>query len=104
MSGDLDKIVSEPETIKDEQIAKIEGDLQSEKDDRKQERFIWVFALILIADFYVFRDISPWFSPVVLVLELIFLILLGNFCGVDQVYTVTQNAIDAVVKLRMGRK
>lgn len=98
MSDDLRKILSTRETTKDEQIAKIEGDLQSERDSRKQERFIWVFAIMIIFDAYFFRELSFTACIVMMVFELIFLIIIGQFWGVNEVYIVTRNVLDAVGK------
>lgn len=56
--NDLTKIAGEIETPKDTQIAKVENDLQAEKEGRKEERFYWVFGIILIADAFIFPNAS----------------------------------------------
>jgi hypothetical protein len=103
VSEDLETIVHKIEvTSSDKQVAKIEGDLQKEKDDRKSERFFLVFTGILLFDALVFPGMSWAGIFGMLVLEIIFLVLFGTWCGQDQVYQVAINVLDRVP--RIGRK
>lgn len=94
MTNDLTKITREIESPKDLQIAKIEDDLQGERDSRNRERFYWVFGIIVLLDVIAFRDMSAIGTVFVFVLEIVFLTVMGRNCGFHDIYTLTQNLLD----------
>lgn len=102
MSGnDLDKITLQEESRKDTQIAKIENDLASEKDARKEERFIWAFVCIMTLNVTAL-PLLGWHSILFVAMELIFLILFGRLCGQNDVLVVTQKVFESMKNIKFG--
>lgn len=104
MSDDLQKILHTAEvTSSDKQVAKIESDLQKEKDDRRTERFFFAFMGLILLDSLIFAPMSWAGIFGMVILELLFIILFGSWCGIDQVYHVTINILDRLAAIR-GKK
>jgi hypothetical protein len=101
--SDLKKITTQAESPKDVQIAKIEDDLQDERDSRKEERFAWALAVIVLVDMLAFKDLSSAGDFGIIFLELILILFLGRIFGIDAIYTIIQNALDAVSKFSRGK-
>lgn len=96
---DLQAITAEEETPKDTQIAKIEGDLEREKDARKEERFYWIFGGILLVDYFVFPNASSITGIICLtLLQLVLLITLAAWCGLDHVSVLLHDVLTRVMK------
>ena len=70
--------------VASEVAAAYEVKLQAEIDSRQEERFFWIFALVLCIDMLVFPGLS-WGALPVLLLEVVFLIGLAHHLGVDSV-------------------
>lgn len=104
VSNDLEKILLPTESKKDTQIAKIEDDLQAERNARNNERFVVSIVAIILVDMIAFPHIS-W-GPCFLLgfFELILIIVLAEICGFDSIYTIIRNATDALSKLGPGGK
>lgn len=69
-----------------EQIAQLESRLQSEIDNRNEERFVAALIAIILLDIGVFDGMESWAGPIsILVLELFLLIVLAQKCGLDVV-------------------
>ncbi len=68
-----------------DEIAKLENDLQHERDARKEERFYWVMAIIAVMDMATFQWINWWQSTLIFLLEVAALIGLAQAWGVDLV-------------------
>ncbi len=91
---DLSKIIAQPATLKDKQIAQIENDLQREKDARKEERFYWIFAIILTVDIFVFPNSSSIIGIFSLtIIELILLLGLAICLGLENISVILSNII-----------
>lgn len=87
----------------DESIAALEERTEKYRDSRLSERFLSIFAIVILIDMLVFQAM-PWLSVLMLtVLELIFLTILGRICGVDDVLVLTERCIAALSKLH-GKK
>lgn len=70
----------------DEVAANLERDLQEERDSRKEERFYWIFSVVIFANILIFNSLtSAWALLPILLLELVFLIGLADWLGVDRV-------------------
>lgn len=83
---DLAKITGEKETPKDTQIAKVESDLQKERDSRCEERFFGAFIILLVADCFILPNASSISGVVALVtLQLVFLVVLAACLGLESV-------------------
>lgn len=103
MSTDLEKIGNKAKTMpvsaSSKGLAEMERELSSEKEGRKEERFIW--SLVCIVMFNVIIAPMMQFHLIwILVFEFIFLFVFGRVCGVDYIYEVTQQAIDTVAKMK----
>ena len=70
--------------VASEVAAAYEVKLQAEIDSRQEERFYWIFALVLCIDMLVFPSLS-WVALPVFLLELVFLTGLAHHFGVDSV-------------------
>ncbi|MDP6708426.1 MAG: hypothetical protein QF893_18950 [Alphaproteobacteria bacterium] len=103
MSHDIEKITSEVATHKDSQIAKIEDDITKERDGRREERFFWIFGAFILLDFLAFPSMSWAATFFLFVLQLIFLVLLGDRLGVDNVYVVTRNVVDQMKRIKPSK-
>jgi hypothetical protein len=99
VSGDLEKILTPRESKVDDQVAKLENDLQDAKDSRHTERFVWSFLTILLIDMIAFPHIA-WGPALFLgFMELILLTILAKMSGIDEIYTILQNGIDAMKQM-----
>lgn len=67
-------------------LDQLANDLEREKDARKEERFLLVTALIVLADAYIFSNMENWTGPLVIgVIELVALAVLARKWGVQEV-------------------
>ena len=85
-SDDLEKLVGkDEESARDRQVSALEDEIQSLKNSRKEERFLFILAAVIALDFHVFHSSESWGYPIaILVLELLFLIPVARMCGVDE--------------------
>ena len=69
---------------KDAQIANLESRLSREIDQRKEERFYWIFFAVIVIDMFAFNFIDHLYGVLaIVVLELIVLASLARRLGVD---------------------
>jgi hypothetical protein len=88
----------------DESIAALEERTEQYRDSRLGERFLSIFAIVILVDMLVFQTM-PWLSVLMLtLLELIFLTILGRICGVDDVLVLTERCIAALSKFNGKNK
>ena len=70
----------------DNVAAQLESDLQQERDSRREERFYWIFCLVVVANVPLFGSMpSAWAYVPTFLLELVLLIGLADWLGVDRV-------------------
>ena len=70
----------------DDVAAKLESDLQHERDSKREERFYWILALVVVLNVTFFNALtSKWAIIPIFVLELVGLIGLADWLGVDRV-------------------
>jgi uncharacterized membrane protein len=97
-NNDLLKIAGEKETPKDTQIAKVENDLQYEKDSRKEERFYWIFGIVLIIDAFIFPNAQSSSGVILLgILQLVFLIVLAACLGLESVSIIISKVLNSFI-------
>lgn len=73
-------------STKDEQIAELESNLQSEKDARLEDRFMFIFLGFILIDIHIFIYLETWGGPIaLLILELLFLVVMARRMGVDDI-------------------
>lgn len=83
------------ESPKDQMIAELQDRLESEKDARNEERFIWILVLVLFVDIVAFTQMDNFGGPTaILVIELFLLTVLGKRLGVDDVTVLTNKLLD----------
>ena len=68
-----------------EEIAKLEDDLQNERNSRKEERLYWILSLVIAVDMAVFPWLEAGQTVMVFLLELILLVPVAKHLGVDWV-------------------
>lgn len=95
----FDVLKSLPETTKDEQVAELERRLDQEKDARREERFLFIFIIIILIDFSLFTATENWGAPLaILLLELLFLAFLAKRMGMEEVATILDSVVGRVAK------
>ncbi len=80
------EIIDQGPSQTDNVAAQLESDLQQERDSRREERFYWIFVLVIIANVPLLGSmLSAWAYLQTLLLELVLLIGLADWLGVDRV-------------------
>ncbi|GAW34198.1 hypothetical protein RA2_01243 [Roseovarius sp. A-2] len=80
------EVLSHTPTSTERSAAQLESDLQAERDSRKEERFYWIAALVIVGNVPIFNAFSSaWALLPTFLLELIVLIGLADWLGVDRV-------------------
>ena len=101
-SNDAQKIASSAISAKDSQIAELENDLEAERDLRKEERFGWVVAVVVLLNILLLGEMSNPVTPVgIFILELIALLVYAKRSGIDYVVVILDKLIGSVGK-RIG--
>lgn len=81
-------------------ISSLSGQLANEKDERKEERFYWIFLTAILLDLIVLPTV-PWYTGLfVSTMEIVFLIGLAHRLGVDVIVKHLENAMD---RLKFGK-
>lgn len=102
-SDDFLKLIAGKSTHKDLQIAKIENDLQKEKDSRKEERFYWIFGMLFIIDVFTLPNATSSMGVTVMILfELIFLICLAAWSGLDKISIILSNILSKLMDKKIS--
>ncbi len=78
-----------------EALEAVQKELVYEKDARKEERFLWLVAVILLFDIFQFKDMETWSGPFIVgFIEVIVITALGRKWGMDLIWTLTERIID----------
>jgi len=72
----------------------LEEQIQREREERRTERFFWIFALTIAFDAILFSHIGWAGSLAIFLLELIFLIGMAKWMGIDIVVVLLQRLLD----------
>jgi len=79
----------------EEELDRLQREFDAIRKERLQERFLWLFAVIIIIDFYVFPQLTSWSAPLAIgLLEFVFITVCGTALGVDHIYTIVMRLID----------
>lgn len=98
---DIFKIIAPAATHKDEQIAKIENDLQNEKDLRKEERFYWIFGMLFMIDILTLPNATNSVGvTMIIIFEFVFLICLAACLGLENVSIILSNILSKFMDKR----
>ena len=98
--GALEK--SAPTTPIDDTVATLIGQLQHEIDQRKEERFLWIFAAVGLVDFHYFGSMSFGAIVAMALFQLAFLIAAARWLGVDHVVLVLNAMLDYFLRKKNG--
>ena len=85
----------------EESSATLERLLQREIDQRREERFIWIFVVTMLIDVIAFERLGTSIIPLFL-LELIFLAFVGKWLGVEAVVLPLERLFDRVMRSLPG--
>ena len=97
---DVESITSSPDTAQAKQIAKLEDDLQSEKDRRRLEEFCFTLGFLVLFDVIAYRDLN-WFADLLItVIEVVLILALGRFFGVEDIEVMVDRAFAYVGRFR----
>lgn len=84
-------------TLDSDAISELQQSVEEEKDKRREERFLWICAILVIFDVDAFGDMQGWSGPIVLgIIQLLFLIVAGRYYGVDEIYTFTMRCFEKI--------
>ncbi|MEP0313237.1 hypothetical protein [Hyphomonas sp.] len=94
--SDFDKLKSTPESAKDVQIAELERDLESTRDRRREDWFIFAFIGMIIFDVHAFAAMPDWGGAIaIMALQIFLLLILGRRLGVNDVTVWTNRALNS---------
>lgn len=86
----IDKIISSPN---DAAQADLERKVTKEQHARKEERFLWMLAVLILLDVFFFTMVNSWGAICILILEIILLVLLAEKCGIKEFALLVQKII-----------
>lgn len=97
--SDLEKIEEFTAVSKlDDNAAILADQLQHEKDQRCEERFLWVFVVTLLVDVIAIVAAGGW-TAWLLPFELIFLLAFAKWQGVDWAVVLLEPILDRYLKI-----
>ena len=79
-------------TKSDEGVGALEKAIESERDRRREERFYWILALTIVLDISSFQHLTWAPSILVFLLEIIGLIGMAKWLGVDAVVVLLEHS------------
>lgn len=93
------------ETTWDKQQEHLERTAEGVKDEKGEERFLWIFAIIILADFHFFPQMETWAAPVsIALLEIFFLVPLGARLGVEDLSEIVDKILGTASEWGRNRK
>ena len=80
-----------------EQVSILTRNYESERNDRNEERFIWILVLLIIVDFEFFTIMQNIVGPIVIgCIETLLIFVLAERCGIDGVLPLIDRVLSAV--------
>lgn len=74
--------------------ANLADELQYEKEARREERFMFVLAIIIVVDAFIFMHMQTWSAPIVIgLVELIMLTVYARRSGINEVIQLLDYAL-----------
>jgi|GEM_PF-6799273 len=91
---DLDRLDSKategrlaPENARNTAEGELEKNLAAERDGRREDRFLFVVALVVIFDVWALKGVSTWTLPVVVgLVQLFALLIFARRMGVEEIH------------------
>ena len=79
----------------DDLINSLQADLDKVTDERKEERFIWLSALMIVFDIFTFQEMQTWSGPLTIgFIQFVLLVVLGRRWQMDHIWTLTEKIIN----------
>lgn len=99
----LAEIGSAKVDTRDRQIAELQEELTAERDARREDRFFFIFTIVIFLDVMFFTLFDNFGGPIaLLVLQLLFLVLLAKRLGMEESVAIFDRVIGRVAD-GMGR-
>lgn len=86
-------------TKNDEQIAKLQGELSAERDNRKEERFIWIMLSTFFYDCFLFSNISFLTGVLLFLFEITILMIFAKWLGIEYAIKILKPLSNRIDKL-----
>ena len=81
----------------DEALDQLQQQLEAQKIERSEERFVWIMITVILVDVLWFRNASnPTVPVIVLVLELVLLLVLAKRMGVPELMLIFERIINRI--------
>lgn len=97
-NNDLEKLIQPDTDTKNpdaDVIANLEKEKEELKDDRLEERFLWIVVCIIMVDFAFFANISNWGAALVIgIIEIILIFVLARKFQIDDISKLLDRLID----------
>jgi len=95
--ADLQELIDDAPSQKDEQINQLQNRLSYEQDARREERFVFIITVVLLLDVVFFSVMDTFGGPIaLLVLELMILIPLAKRMGMEELATIFYSVLNRI--------
>jgi len=102
---DLTDLLVEKPTVKDDQIERLQRQLNDERDARLEERFIYIVILVILLDVVFFSIMQNFGGPLaLLILELLILIPVARRMGMEEIATMLDGVLNKVAGISKDRQ
>lgn len=82
-----------------EKIAELERELETERDCRKEDRFVALAAGVILLNIHLMGDLEGFALPIIIfILELMILMVVAKRLGIEQIAGVIDKILDHVPK------
>jgi hypothetical protein len=90
----IDEFLPQRETLRDEQLSALQEELAAERDARREDRFIFIVALVILFNVVFFTVMPNFGGPLALLgLELLILIPLAKRMGMQEIAAMLDRVI-----------
>lgn len=88
-----------------ESLDALMNDNERARDQIKEERFVWILALIVLADLFFMIPAQNFGGPLVVgALELVLIVVLAQKCGIDQVLPFIDRVLSMVARTSADKR
>lgn len=92
---EIDALLPQQATKRDEQIQELQEALAAERDARKEDQFIFIVVVVLLLDVVMFSVMPSFGGPLaLLILELLILVPLAKRMGMEEIATLLDRVLD----------
>jgi len=87
----LNTALNEKPSPKDQKIEALESDLEKERDQRKEERFLFIVAVMIILNVFSFQNMDTWGGPIsVVIIEIILILAISKRSGMEHIIPIVE--------------